>query len=133
MMYLHGRGGFTLIECLVAILIIGIGVIGVAGMFTCASLSEQKATYMAQARQAAEDALENARAGAYPVFSEPSGVVDIPTPGLPRATGQLAWEPYSSAAGESLKTVALNINWDWTGTTSGKYWVTTLVASGGGS
>jgi prepilin-type N-terminal cleavage/methylation domain-containing protein len=133
-MHCKRRGGFTLIECLVATVVIGIGVIGVAGMFACASLSERKATYMAQARQVAEETLEVARAGGYPVFAQPSGLVAVPTPGIPRATCRLAWQPYSTGtSAENLKLVALNISWDWGGPSSGKYNVVTLVSRQGGS
>ena len=56
-------GGFTLIECMVAIVILAIGVIGVASMFTYASVSEKKAAYMAEARSIADEQIEGLRAG----------------------------------------------------------------------
>jgi len=128
------RGGFTLIECLVATVILGIGVIGVAGMFAYASLSERKAAYMAQARQIAEQTLEEVRANGYSTFTDPSGVTTIPTPGLPRSSGTLAWAPYPDGSPEQgLKLVALNLSWNWARPTSGRYNVTTLVFEQGGS
>ncbi|MBN1461935.1 MAG: prepilin-type N-terminal cleavage/methylation domain-containing protein [Armatimonadetes bacterium] len=125
------RRGFTLIECLVTTVVLGIGVIGVAGMFACATLSERKASNMAQARHVAEETLEVVRAGEYAIFDHSEGTVSIPTPGLPRATGTLAWEPYSSG-NDDLKVVALNLNWDWAGSSSGTYRVVTLVSKQGG-
>jgi len=130
---LERRGGFTLIECLVAALILGIGLIGVAGMFTYATLSEKKAAYLAQARDIAQQTLEDVRARGYAYFTQPSGVTTVPTAGLPRATGSLAWQPYPDSASEKgLKLVSLNLTWDWAGTTGGKYYVTTLVSEKGG-
>ena len=125
--------GFSLIECLVAILILGIGVVGVAGMFTYASVSERKATFMAKARQMADDTLEDARVNGYAGFSAVSGSRTIATPGLPRSSGVIAWQPYPTGSGENgLKLVAVNINWQWSKATSGSYRATTLVSQLGG-
>ena len=123
------RRGFTLIECLVTTVILGIGVVGVAGMFACATISERKAAHMAQARHIAEETMEAVRAGGYGVFDESSGTTSVATPGLPRATGVLAWQPYSGSDG--LKLVALNLTWDWAESSSGKYTVVTLVSEQG--
>ncbi|UCC67141.1 MAG: prepilin-type N-terminal cleavage/methylation domain-containing protein [Armatimonadota bacterium] len=129
MTHLKRRGGFTLVECLVATVILGIGVVGVAGMFASATLSERKAAHMAQAREIAEKTLEEVRAGGYGVFSQPSGVVSIPTPDLPHSTGELAWQPYpDSSSDQGLKLVSLNLSWSWAGSTSGEYRVATLAA-----
>jgi len=125
------RRGFTLIECLVTTVVLGIGVIGVAGMFACATLSERKAANMAQARHVAEETLEAVRAGGYAIFDQSEGTVSVPTPGLPRGTGTLAWEPYSSG-NDDLKIIALNLDWDWAGSSSGTYRVVTLVSKQGG-
>ena len=127
------RGGFTLVECLVATVILGIGVIGVASMFAYASLSEKKAAYLAEARDIAQQTLEDVRARGYAHFTAPSGVTTVPTSGLPRATGALAWQPYPDSACENgLKLVSINLTWDWAGPTSGKYYVTTLISEKGG-
>jgi len=123
------RGGLTLAECLVTIVLLGLGVVGVASMFIYANLSEKKAAYTDQARNVAEQILENVRAQGYGVFSEPSGTTTIPTPGLPQATGVLAWQPYPDAGSEQgLKLVALNLTWNWAGPSSGQYRLVTLVS-----
>jgi len=124
---------FTLIECLVSTVILGVGVIGVAGMFACASLSERKASHIAQARQIAEETLEAVRAGGYDLSSSPSGSCSVPTPGLPRSSGALAWQPYAATSGEVLNLVVINIQWSWPQSTGGSYNVATLVAAEGGS
>jgi prepilin-type N-terminal cleavage/methylation domain-containing protein len=128
----RSRRGLTLIECLVTTVILGIGVIGVAGMFACATISEQKASHMAQARHIAEEALEGVRAGDFAVFDQSSGVTSLDTSSLPRATGAIAWEPYATGVGD-LKLVAVNLSWDWAAYSSGTYKVVTLVSAPGGS
>ena len=121
-------GGFTLIECLVATMIIGIGVVGVASMFTCASVSQRKAAYIAQAREIADRTLEQARAGDNGLCAGATGSEPLATPGLPRATGIVAWQPYPSGAADTgLRLVAVNIDWSWPKPTSGSYHVTTVV------
>lgn len=125
--------GFSLIECLVAIMILGIGVVGVAGMFTYAGVSERKATFMAKARELADDVLEDVRVNGYEGFSQASGSRTLITPGLPRSSGVIAWQPYPTGSSENgLKLVAVNINWQWSKATSGSYRATTLVSEQGG-
>lgn len=126
--------GFSLIECLVAIVILGIGVVGVAGMFTYASVSERKAAFMAKARELGDGVLEDVRVNGYAGFSAVSGSQAIATPGLPRSSGVIAWQPYPTGSSESgLKLVAVNINWQWSKATSGSYRATTLVSELGGA
>ncbi len=123
------RGGFTLIECLVSTIVLGIGVVGVAGMFACATISERKDTYMAQAQEIAEKTIEEVRAGGYGVSSQPSGIITLPTPDLPHATGELAWQPYPDpSSDQGLKLVSVNLAWSWAGSSSGTYYVSTLLA-----
>jgi prepilin-type N-terminal cleavage/methylation domain-containing protein len=130
---LRPKGGFTLIECLVATVILAIGVVGVASMFACATISERKASYMAQARDIADQTFECIRAQGYAVFTSPTGSTEVATPGLPRSSGVLAWQPYPDSSSEQgLKLVSLNLSWDWAGASAGRYWVTTLVSEQGG-
>lgn len=126
--------GFTLIECVTATVILAIGVVGVAGMFTYASMSDRKAAHMARAREIADEVLEDIRADGYAFFTQPSGSLTVATPGLPRSSGILAWQPYPDSSSEAgLKLVALNISWDWSRPTAGTYRVVTLVSEKGGA
>jgi type IV pilus assembly protein PilV len=126
--------GFSLIECLVAILIIGIGVVGVVGMFTYASVSERKATFMAEAREMADDVLEDVRVNGYASLNGVSGSRTIATPDLPRSHCVVAWQPYPSGGSDTgLRLVAVNIDWQWSTATSGAYRAVTLVSEQGGA
>lgn len=123
------QGGFTLVECLVTILLLGVGVVGVASMFVYANMSERKAAYTDLARDVAEQTLEKVRAQGYGVFTQPTGTTTVLTPGLPRATCVLAWQPYPDVGTEQgLKLVALNLTWNWAGPSSGQYRLVTLMS-----
>ena len=125
-------GGFSLVECMVATVILGIGVVGVAGMFTYASISDRKATYMARAREICSQTLEEVRSAGDSALTGASGSRTVETPGLPRSNGIMAWEPYPFGSPENgLKLVALNITWDWPKPSSGVYRVVTLVSDEG--
>ena len=119
---------FTLIECLVATTILAIGIVGVAGMFTCASVSQRKAAYMAQAREVADQVLEQARTMSNGVCVGASGSQTLATPGLPRATGTVAWQPYPiGSADTGLKQVSVDIQWSWPKPMAGGYRVVTML------
>ncbi len=127
-------GGFSLIECLVAILVLGVGVVGVAGMFTYASVSERKASLMAEAREMADDAVESVRINGYGGLAGVSGSRTIATPGLPRSHGTVAWQPYPSGGADTgLRLVAVDIDWEWSSATSGSFHTVTLVSEQGGA
>jgi prepilin-type N-terminal cleavage/methylation domain-containing protein len=122
------HGGFTFVECLTATVILGIGVVGVASMFTYASMSQRKASYMARAREIADGAMEEARISPDSFCPGNSGNRAIPTPNLPRSSGTMAWQIHPSESTDSeLKLVTVNLVWSWPATTSGKYVVTTLI------
>jgi len=129
-----GRGGFSLLECLAATLILGIGIVGVASMFTCAGASEREAAHLARARAITDQAFESIRAQGYACLTGAFGSQEIPTPGLPDGNAVLAWQPYpNSGVEQGLKLVALNLTWRGVGQRTGHYWAVTLVSEHGGS
>lgn len=56
------QGGFSLIEVLVAVLIVSVGVLGVAGLQLLSLQNNTSAMYRTQATQAAYDIMDRARA-----------------------------------------------------------------------
>jgi len=119
---------FTLIECVVATTILAIGVVGVASMFTYASVSQRKATYMARSREIGDRILEEARTQTNGLCQGSSGSQAVDTTGLPRSSGTVAWQPYPSGAPDTgLKLVAVDISWSWPKPTAGEYHVLTLL------
>jgi len=105
--------GFTSIECLIATVILGIGVIAVAGMLACDSLSERSAANLAQARHIAEGTQEAGRSGGYDLSSQTSGSRSVPTAGVPRSRAMLASQSYASGSEGKITRVALDLTWSW--------------------
>jgi len=61
MMNKRAQKGFTLIECLVSIVVLGVGIVGVVGCFTAALLSNQKASDIQLATSLGQSIIENMR------------------------------------------------------------------------
>jgi prepilin-type N-terminal cleavage/methylation domain-containing protein len=106
----YARRGFTLIECLVSIVILGLGIVGVVGCFTAALLSNQKAEEIQQATAFAQDTLEDMRSRGfgsvtYDEFPATSGVEEL-------HQGVRTIEITDNYRGDvRLKQVAVEISW----------------------
>jgi prepilin-type N-terminal cleavage/methylation domain-containing protein len=104
------RRGFTLIECLVAIVILGIGIVGVVGCFTAALLSNKKAEEIQQATAFAQDTIEDMRSRGfggvtYAEFPASSGVAEL-------HQGVRTIEITDNYGGDvRMKQVAVEISW----------------------
>lgn len=87
----HGRwkaaglgGGFTLIEVMVALLVLSIGLLGLAALQTAALRDGQRAELRTRAVQAASDMVERMRANP---AGTAAGRYDLPRNRTPRSTG----------------------------------------------
>ncbi|NIP59967.1 MAG: prepilin-type N-terminal cleavage/methylation domain-containing protein [Gemmatimonadetes bacterium] len=58
----RGEAGFSLLELIVAVLILGVGVVGAAGVMSVASADELRATVRSEMSDVAEQKLEQLRA-----------------------------------------------------------------------
>lgn len=58
----RGEAGFSLLELIVAVLILGVGVVGAAGVMSVASADELRATVRSEMADVAEQKLEQLRA-----------------------------------------------------------------------
>jgi len=82
--YAGPGGGFTLIEVLIAVLVLSIGLLGLAALQTGALRVGQKAELRTRAVLAASDMVERMRANP---AGTAAGVYDLPRNRLPRHTG----------------------------------------------
>jgi type IV pilus assembly protein PilV len=87
--WLGSRGGFSLIEVLVAILILSIGLLGLAGLQTKALTGTQSALFRSRAVQRCEDILDRMRANRGPALD---GNYNIDTEDPGSSTGIVAMD-----------------------------------------
>ena len=104
------RAGFTLIECLVAIVILGIGLVGVVGCLTAALLANRSASDTELAVSIAQDRLEDMRSLGFGAVTYDNYPATSSVPEL--HSGVQTVEITDSFLGNArLKRVRLGISW----------------------
>jgi prepilin-type N-terminal cleavage/methylation domain-containing protein len=128
----RGRGGFTLLELLVVVVILGIGLTALSGVFVSALVSDMKGERLATATYRAQEELERIRGAefgnalvdstifpsseGYTIIQQnanKTGVVGFSVPGLPGAIGRITIAYYQSPVGiyPNLKDIRVTITW----------------------
>jgi len=102
--------GFTLIECLAAIVILGIGLVGLIGCLTAALLSNRGASDTDLANAVAQDVIENMRSQGFGAITYANFPATCALPGL--HGGLQTIEITSNYLGSArLKRVNVDISW----------------------
>jgi prepilin-type N-terminal cleavage/methylation domain-containing protein len=120
--------GFTLIECLVCIVILGIGLVGVVGCLTAALLSNQKASRTQLAAALVQDTIEDMRSRGlgsitYDEFPATSQVADLPQ-------GTQTIQITDAYGGDPrLKRVAVEVSWRSTNASTARVRMETVVSN----
>jgi len=102
--------GFTLIECLVSIVILGIGLVGVVGCLTAALISNQKASRTQLATAIAQDTIEDMRSRGFGSITYDEFPATSEVPDLPQGT-QTIQITDAYGGDPRLKRVAVEISW----------------------
>lgn len=143
--------GFTLIELLAVILLLGIGLVGIAGMFTAGIISSRKAANETAAANRATQEIERIRDGGYlgavvdtAHFPSPrytiisSSKATFAVPELSNGAGELTIETDTAAQPVdpntgfiigNLKRVNVKITWGGGSKVRGSYSITTLISN----
>ena len=113
MMHWNRRGahGFSLIELLVTIVILSIGLFGVASMFLYGMTSQQYAQYSVIATDAADQKLEQMRSAGYNSITADNFPSPFPVEGLPQGEGIVSWEPYPDAGSVNQYKISVEVSW----------------------
>jgi prepilin-type N-terminal cleavage/methylation domain-containing protein len=110
--YLRKPKGFTLIEILIALVILSFSLLGLAGLMIMTTKSNSYGGHMTEAATLAQDKLEEFRA----VRPQPPPLGDIPDgPGNDQkvgATGVNYTRNWNIATNGNLRTITITINWD---------------------
>jgi prepilin-type N-terminal cleavage/methylation domain-containing protein len=123
--------GFTLAECLVAVVILGVGLVAVVGCLTAALLTGQTANHTAVATAAAQDTLEEMRSRGFGSISYAEFPASSPVAELRQ--GQRTVEITDSYKGDSrLKKVKVDISWRSRGATTSHVRLETVVSNRAG-
>jgi prepilin-type N-terminal cleavage/methylation domain-containing protein len=106
----HGIAGFTLVECLVAIVILAIGLTGAAECLSTALLANQKASRIQLATATAQDTIEDMRSRGFGRITEEEFPASESVPSLP--SGQRTIEIIDSYNGnDRLKHISVTVSW----------------------
>jgi prepilin-type N-terminal cleavage/methylation domain-containing protein len=145
----RSASGFSLIELIVVITLLGIGLVAVSGMFVSGVISDTKAERIARATNAAQRELERLRSAGFSgcivhtdvfpttsytiveQYSDLTGRVRFPVSGLPSGTGTVQIGYYTSAIGTwpNLKQIAVTVSWSGARRTQGSVRMVTLIGN----
>jgi len=144
------RRGFSLIELLVVIFILGVGLASVGALFVAGTISTRKAQRISAALNAAQQQVERMRSAGFSgcvvdpdVFTSSDGYTIIQqnpnltgqmgfvVPDLPNAQGIIDIAFYSGSTGQypNLKDVTVTVTWAGGASTGGSTRLQTLIAN----
>lgn len=143
-------GGFTLIEVMAVVFILGVGLTGVSALFVAGLVSGRKAERLNAASNAVQQQMERLRSAGFSgciadsdVFTtaedytilenhgDGTGKIGFAVPELPNGTGEIEIEFYDSGPGvyPNLKDVVITVTWTGGKPTGGTTVFETLIAN----
>ena len=122
------RSGLSLIELMVTIVILAIGIAGVAVMFLHGYRSQLNAHYTILATAAANEVLEEMRAAGYNHLSSANWPSPFPVDAVPQGVGTITTEQFPTATSTNMKKVTVQVSWEGGRTIHGNARATTLIA-----
>jgi prepilin-type N-terminal cleavage/methylation domain-containing protein len=124
----HHQVGFTLIECLISIVILAIGLTGVSGCLTAALLSNKTASRLQLATATAQDTIEDMRSRGFGGITEVDFPASATVSSLPG--GQRTIEITDSYQGnDRLKHIAVEVSWRTSSQATNKVRLETIVSN----
>ena len=142
--------GFSLVELLAAVFILGVGLTSVSTLFVAGLISSRKAQRISGAVNATQQQMERLRSAGFSgcaadpdIFKSEDGYsileqhadltgrIGFGVPDLPNGQGVIDIELYDSGAGvyPNLKDVTVTVTWSGGGPTSGTTVLQTLIAN----
>ena len=122
------QGGFTLIECVVCIGLLGLGLVAVSGGLTAALLSNQKASHIELATAVAQDTIEEMRSRGFGAIDLVEFPASSPVDGL--IGGVRTTEIVTAYDGDPrLKKVTVTVSWRTPGNHTERVRLETVVGN----
>lgn len=125
---LRRRGGFSLIEMMVTIILVAIGLAGVISMFLHGYQSQLNAHYMIIATAVAAEKLDEMRSAGFngldpATFPSPFAVTE-----LPQGMGTITIEPFPDPTTDNMVRIEVRVEWEGGRGIQGNTRVATLLA-----
>jgi len=123
------RAGFTLIELMVAVVILGIGLWGVASMFIYGYTSQVNAHYTSVGTHEAQILLEQMRAAGADGLSADLFPSPLAISELPHGAATRTWAAYPDATSTGQYLVTVLVTWQRGPRMSGRVYLQTILAN----
>ncbi len=108
---LTGNKGFTLIEMFIALVILALAMLALAGLMVATTKNNSFGGHVTEAATFAQDKLEEFQTAPWNSIGDPNQPTSDQRFGFDRTTAfRRSWAVVTSADG-NLKTVTLNVNW----------------------
>ncbi len=105
------RSGFTMIEIIIAVLLLTVGLLGIVSVSVMVIDGNQFSKTMTTATSLAKDKLEELQSAGY------ENIVSSTAPETKENIYQRSWTVTADSPGPNMKTVVVTVTWPWKGQT----------------
>ena len=123
------RSGFSLIELMVTIVLLGLGIASVAVMFLHGYRSQLNAHYTVLATAATNEALEEMRSAGYNSLDTEHFPATFTLGSVPRGAGTVTMEQFPTPTSNNMKKVTVQISWYGGRNIQGSTGASTLISN----
>ncbi|MBM3475585.1 MAG: prepilin-type N-terminal cleavage/methylation domain-containing protein [Armatimonadetes bacterium] len=105
------RSGLSLVELLVTMTILGVGLVGVASMFTTSYKTQVQAHFAQVATDTVVTRIEEMKAAGYNGIGVEAFPATFEVPELPQGAGTISYQPYPNATSPNQYLIQITVSW----------------------